>query len=76
MWHLPELPAREISTDGDRVVVLTSDAVLAAHEITSWALERGVELEHFSVSQPSLEDIYLELTGSADPQDATQEAVR
>ena len=45
--------------------MLTNEPVLAAQRITTWALEHGVELEHFSVSQPSLEDIYLELTGSA-----------
>ena len=33
--------------------------------ITAWALERDVDLDHFSVAQPTLEDIYLELTGSA-----------
>jgi hypothetical protein len=32
--------------------------------ITGWALEQGIELGHFSVTPPSLEDIYLELTGS------------
>ena len=26
-------------------------------------VEEGVELEHFSVTQPTLEDVYLELTG-------------
>jgi hypothetical protein len=42
--------------------------VRAAHAITSWALDRGIELEHFSVTQPTLEDIYLELTGSGEDQ--------
>jgi hypothetical protein len=45
--------------------MLTREPVRAAHELTSWALEREVELERFSVSQPTLEDIYLELTGEA-----------
>jgi hypothetical protein len=49
--------------------------VPATHAITSWALEQGLELEHFSVTQPSLEDIYLELTGSGDNH-AIEEAVR
>jgi hypothetical protein len=39
--------------------------VVAAQRITTWALERGVELERFSVSRPTLEDIYLELTGAS-----------
>jgi hypothetical protein len=32
--------------------------------ITAWALEREILLEHFTVAQPTLEDIYLELTGT------------
>jgi len=50
------------------VVVVTTEPVLAAQRITTWAIERGIQLEHFSVRQPSLEDIYLELTGSAERQ--------
>ena len=59
---VPEVPARERLIDGDRVVVVTSEPVLAAQRITTWALDRGVELEHFTVAQPTLEDIYLQLT--------------
>jgi ABC-2 type transport system ATP-binding protein len=33
------------------------------HELTSWALERGIELRGLEVRRPSLEDVYLELTG-------------
>jgi hypothetical protein len=39
--------------------------VFTTQRITSWALERQVEIDHFSVTQPTLEDIYLELTGSS-----------
>jgi ABC-2 type transport system ATP-binding protein len=64
--ELPELPSRDVSGGPDGVLVRTTEPVLAAHVITSWALERGIELEHFSVTQPTLEDIYLELTGSGE----------
>jgi ABC-2 type transport system ATP-binding protein len=47
------------------VEVTVPDGVRAAHVLTGWALERGVELRGFSVMRPSLEDVYLELT--ADP---------
>jgi ABC-2 type transport system ATP-binding protein len=69
-WSLGDLPdvPGERSVSGDSITVLTREPVLAAQRITTWALERAVELEHFSVSQPSLEDIYLELTGSASEQ--------
>jgi ABC-2 type transport system ATP-binding protein len=68
-WSLgdvPDVPAQEgRSMEGDRVLVLTREPVLAARDITTWALERDVALEHFSVMQPTLEDIYLELTASS-----------
>ena len=35
-----------------------------------WALDHEVKLGHFSVSQPTLEDIYLELTGAAEHEHA------
>ncbi len=63
---VPDVPATERSLDGDRVTVLTTEPVVATQMITSWALERGLELGHFSVTQPTLEDIYLELTGSTE----------
>jgi len=41
-------------------------------------VERGADLGHFSVTQPTLEDIYLELTGGAEQNSSSsplQEAV-
>ena len=76
LGELPEVPAVERSLDGDTVLLLSTEPVRAAHEITGWALERGIELERFSVSQPTLEDIYLELTGSSDQNHVAEEAVR
>ncbi len=79
-WSLGDIPAvasEGRSMDGDRVVVLTLEPIQATAEITSWALKRGVELGHFSVTQPTLEDIYLELTGSGqDNAVRGQEAIR
>ncbi len=46
------------------LTVRTDDPTRVAHELTGWALEHGVELEAFEVTQPSLEDVYLELTGA------------
>ncbi|MET0577979.1 MAG: hypothetical protein ABW122_04920, partial [Ilumatobacteraceae bacterium] len=31
------------------------------HALTSWALDRGVELTALSVTRPSLEDVFLSL---------------
>ena len=33
------------------------------HLLVAWALEHGVELVGLEVRRPSLEDVYLELTG-------------
>jgi ABC-2 type transport system ATP-binding protein len=37
--------------------------VEALHELTGWALERGVSLPALQVRRASLEDVYLRLTG-------------
>jgi ABC-2 type transport system ATP-binding protein len=41
----------------------TENPTRALHQLTGWAVENGVELERLQVSRPSLEDVYLELTG-------------
>jgi ABC-2 type transport system ATP-binding protein len=47
---------------GEEVVARTESPVAKLNELTTWALEQGVELEGLEVSRPSLEDVYLELT--------------
>jgi ABC-2 type transport system ATP-binding protein len=42
---------------------VTDDPTALLHELTSAALARGERLEELSVTRPSLEDVYLELTG-------------
>ena len=37
--------------------------VRSLNQLTEWALGRGVDLEGLEVRRPSLEDVYLELTG-------------
>jgi ABC-2 type transport system ATP-binding protein len=76
LGDVPDVPSLERSLEGDRVLLLTTEPVLAAQRITSWAIDWGVDLAHFSVAQPSLEDIYLELTGSSDQNPVAEEAVR
>jgi ABC-2 type transport system ATP-binding protein len=48
--------------DGEAIVVRTTDPVPMLHRLTSWSLEHGVEIRNLSVTPPSLEDVYLELT--------------
>ena len=78
LGDIPDVPSLERAIDGDHVLVSTSEPVVATQTITSWALDHGIELGHFSVSQPTLEDIYLELTGSGDHDHAPtpEEAIR
>ncbi len=71
---LPALPDAEVRPDGAHVTVTTRDAARGAHAVTSWALERGLELRDFTVTRPTLEDIYLRLTEPA--ADEAEEALR
>ena len=49
---------------GDGTLELrTEHPTKVLHELTAWALDRGEELEGLEVYRPTLEDIYLELTG-------------
>ena len=54
---------------GDLVTVAVSEPTHALHELTSWALQRGLVLDQLTVEPPSLEDVYLRLTspGAAAP---------
>jgi hypothetical protein len=45
--------------------VRTDDELRALHILTGWALEEDLALLGLSVSRVSLEDIYLDLTRSA-----------
>jgi ABC-2 type transport system ATP-binding protein len=41
----------------------TDDATRTANEVTGWAIEHGFSFDSFEISQPTLEDVYIELTG-------------
>jgi ABC-2 type transport system ATP-binding protein len=64
---LPELSGGAVSEDRDEVLVTSPHGIAATHVITGWALERGIALTRFSVSQPTLEDVYLALTSAPEP---------
>jgi ABC-2 type transport system ATP-binding protein len=71
---LPSLPAIQSTSITDGVAELrTQDPTRALHELTAWAIGRDVALEGLEVGRPSLEDVYLELTGgiTAPPEEAT-----
>jgi ABC-type multidrug transport system ATPase subunit len=58
---LPELDG-EVERSGTRVTVTAADAAGDLHRLTGWALEREVDLSSMTVSRPTLDDIYLQLT--------------
>jgi ABC-2 type transport system ATP-binding protein len=55
---------------GELVTRETDDPTGLLHQLTSAALARGTGLEDLSVSRPSLEDVYLELTAEIDEESA------
>jgi ABC-2 type transport system ATP-binding protein len=52
--------------NGREVLVETHAPTKVLHELTAEALARGAELDGLQVRRPTLEEIYLELTGSGD----------
>jgi ABC-2 type transport system ATP-binding protein len=68
-FQLPEgislpagLPPNLRGTDG-ATELATEDPTRVLNELTSWALDSGTPLDRLEVVRPSLEDVYLELTG-------------
>jgi ABC-2 type transport system ATP-binding protein len=51
-----------VAEENGRLVVATDDVTADLYALTSWAVGRGVELDDLTVTRPSLEDIYLQLT--------------
>jgi ABC-2 type transport system ATP-binding protein len=63
--ELTRTPATEIRyrENGRDVVVRTEEPTRVLAELTAQAVERGEELDGLEVRRPSLEEVYLELTG-------------
>jgi ABC-2 type transport system ATP-binding protein len=57
-----DLPVAGVLGEG-QVSVETAEPTQALHQLTGWALQRGMVLGRLTVDRPSLEDIYLRLTG-------------
>ncbi len=49
------------------VAVETANPTADLHQLTGWALDRGVVLAGLAVDRPSLEDVYLRLTSNGSP---------
>jgi ABC-2 type transport system ATP-binding protein len=62
-----DLPGRlpgEPEVNGRRVTLRSEQPTAALGTLAGWAAGHGGELPELSVSRPSLEDVYLELTGT------------
>jgi ABC-2 type transport system ATP-binding protein len=63
----PEL-GQVLQNDGSWQIT-ADDPTKALHELTGWALDNAVAFETLDVSRPTLEDVYLELTGGGEGSD-------
>jgi ABC-2 type transport system ATP-binding protein len=59
----PSIQAAIESRNSSAVSLRAPDPVPLLRELTNWAVDRDVPIEGLEVRQPSLEDVYLELTG-------------
>jgi ABC-2 type transport system ATP-binding protein len=56
-------PLGQVATADGMYEVHVDDPTKALHDLTGWVMERGTGFERIEVSQPTLEDVYLQLTG-------------
>jgi ABC-2 type transport system ATP-binding protein len=63
----PAIPGADVITADGRVEVRTLEPTRVLHELTTWAVSAGRELDALEVGRPTLEDVYLELTRSDEP---------
>ena len=62
-WARPAVESTAEPDPGGLITVAVSEPTRALHELTTWALDRGLVLDQLTVEPPSLEDVYLRLTG-------------
>lgn len=68
----PAIAGLDITVANGVATFATSNPAKDLHVLTGWALDAGTQLRNLSVSQPSLEDIYLELTREAQGDTSTE----
>jgi len=70
-----DLPADAVPGDG-WVTVETAEPAQTLHQLTGWALRRGTTLGQLTVDRPSLEEVYLRLTGHGGPEHVLERSTR
>lgn len=64
--HLAETLGNRVRLVDGRIELLTAEVTAALHALTSWAVEQRVDIDSWSVAQPSLEQVFLDLVGGAE----------
>jgi ABC-2 type transport system ATP-binding protein len=75
LHQLPMMPYDRCELDGARALIVTPEPVVTLQLLTAWAIDHGLPLARLSVTQPTLEDIYLELTGTPAQPPSLEEAI-
>jgi ABC-2 type transport system ATP-binding protein len=57
------------ATADGALAVRTTDPTTLLHEVTGWALQESVAIADIEVARPSLEDVYIALTGRSQDED-------
>jgi ABC-2 type transport system ATP-binding protein len=60
--ELPATLAQRAESAGGRLVLRSHKVAADLHALSTWALERDLDLEDLEVHRPTLEDVYLKLT--------------
>ena len=55
---------RRLPDGTSELQVEANETTKTVHDLTGWALDHGFELEAFEITLPTLEDVYLQLTGA------------
>jgi ABC-2 type transport system ATP-binding protein len=63
--ELPEVARRHLDPATGVVSITTGEPTGVVNSLTGWALVRGIELGGLTITRPSLEEVYLQLTGEA-----------
>jgi ABC-2 type transport system ATP-binding protein len=56
-------PLGQVATADGTFEVRVDDPTKVLHELTGWALEHNAHFDRLEVTKPTLEDVYLQLTG-------------
>jgi ABC-2 type transport system ATP-binding protein len=56
-------PLGQVATTDGMFELQADDPTKALHDLTGWAIDHDTRFDRLEVTQPTLEDVYLELTG-------------